>query len=82
MARCVVPARTSSSSDGCSGQLVKGQAGAGRWGLTSAPAGALDMGAMQAQVRMKNRVIADLRSQKQQLTGQHSCFLNKPVPLN
>ena len=40
-----------------------------RWGLTSAPSGVLDAGAAQAQVRMKNRVIADLRSQKQQLTG-------------
>ena len=53
-----------------SAALVRCQAGTARWGLTSAPAGgSLDIGVVQAQVRMKNRVIADLRSQKQQLTG-------------
>lgn len=48
---------------------MRAPSGGSRWGLTSAPTGAPDAGAAQAQVRMKNRVIADLRSQKQQLTG-------------
>lgn len=61
--------RTSSGSEGGAGQLVRSRAGSGRWGLAPAPAGALHAGAAQAQLRAKNRMIADLRTQKQQLTG-------------
>ena len=69
MAQSVIAARPSSNMEGRGAQLVRAPSGGSRWGLTSAPAGALDVGAAQARVRMKNRVIADLRSQKQQLTG-------------
>ena len=61
--------RPSISSEGGGAQLVRAPSSSSRWGLTSAPSGTLDAGAVHAQVRTKNRVIADLRSQKQQLTG-------------
>ena len=72
--------RASSSSEGGAGQLVASRAVSGRWGPASAPGSALDLGVLQAQVRSKNRVIADLRTQKQQLSGErrhifiHHCF--------
>ena len=74
MTRSIGAACTSSGSQAGASQrsaaLVRCQAGTARWGVTSAPVGgALDIGAVQAQARLKNRVIADLRSQKQQLTG-------------
>ena len=62
--------RTSSSSEGGAGQLVASRAASGRWGPASAPGSALDLGVLQAQVRSKNRVIADLRTQKLQLSGE------------
>ena len=72
---------TSSSSEGGAGQPVASRAASGRWGPASAPGSALDLGVLQAQVRSKNRVIADLRTQKQQLSGKrrqlhfsHYCF--------
>ena len=55
--------------EGGGAQLVRVPSRESRWGLTSAPAGAPDAGAAQAQLRSKNRLVADLRSQKQQLTG-------------
>ena len=65
-----VARRASSSSEGGAGQLVASRAASGRWGGPSAPGSALDLGVLQAQVRSKNRVIADLRTQKQQLSGE------------
>ncbi|CAK0738711.1 hypothetical protein CVIRNUC_001082 [Coccomyxa viridis] len=62
--------RASSSSEGGAGQLVASRAASGRWGPASVPGSALDLGVLQAQVRSKNRVIADLRTQKQQLSEE------------
>ena len=69
--------RTSSSSEGGAGQLVPSRAASGRWGPGSAPGSALDLGVLQAQVRSKNRVIADLRTQKQQLSGERHQIFNR-----
>ena len=71
----MVAARSSISSEGRAAQLARAPSGSSRWGVASVPAGGVDTGAAQAQVRMKNRVIADLRSQKQQLTGVFDCAL-------
>ena len=82
MVRSAVAAQPSISSEGSGAQLVRAPSNSSRWGLTSAPSGALDTGAVQAQVRMKNRVIADLRSQKQQLTGVlNLACLCMPLPI-
>ena len=69
-ARSATARRASSSSEGGAGQLVASRAASGRWGPASAPGSALDLGVLQAQVRSKNRVIAELRTQKQQLSGE------------
>ncbi|CAL5223853.1 g6436 [Coccomyxa viridis] len=70
LAQSRVPARPSLSSEGRGAQLVRVPSNGSRSGLTSAPSRAVDAGAVQAQARMKNRLIADLRSQKQQLTEE------------